>query len=113
MHEFSIAVNIIDIAVETANANDASVIKEVEIEVGELSGVIDEALDSALKSACRATIAENAVFVIRKIESEAVCTDCGKKFVPDDLVSACPNCGSVSTEIVKGKELRVKSINVE
>ena len=44
MHEFSIALNIVDIASRTAKKAKAKKINEVEIEVGIISGVIVEAL---------------------------------------------------------------------
>ena len=50
MHEFSIALNIVDIASKTATDASATKINEVEIEVGILSGVIIEALEFALES---------------------------------------------------------------
>ncbi len=41
MHEFSIAVDIVDIATSSATKEEATVVKEIEIEVGQLSGSCD------------------------------------------------------------------------
>lgn len=113
MHEFSIALNIVDIATETARANKAEKVNEVEVDVGEMSGVIYEALEFALDSAIKGTILENARFKLNRIKAGAVCHDCRHNFEPEDYLSVCENCGSSNIEIVRGKEMRVKSINVD
>ena len=51
MHELSIAMNIIDIAGEYAAKANTKTINEIEIEVGELSGVVIEALEFAMENA--------------------------------------------------------------
>jgi len=51
MHEFSIALNILEIAESTAMQHEASGISEVEVEVGDAAGVNIEALEFAWESA--------------------------------------------------------------
>lgn len=53
MHELSIAMNIIDIASEQAKINNFSVIDEIEIEIGTLSGVEIDALKFAMEIATK------------------------------------------------------------
>ena len=113
MHEFSIALNIIDIAEDTAKTNHAKRINEVEIEIGDVSGVVYEALDLALQSAVKNTMLETAHIHLKRIKAEAVCTVCGKTYTPDNLVSECPNCGALNTNVTKGKEMKVISINID
>jgi hydrogenase nickel incorporation protein HypA/HybF len=60
MHELSIAMNIIDIANEQAKINNLSAIDEIEIEVGELSGVETDALKFAMEVVTRDTILEKS-----------------------------------------------------
>ncbi len=113
MHEFSIALNIVDIATETARANKAKTVNEVEVDIGDMSGVVYEALEFALQSAVKGTILEHSRFRLNRIKATAVCLDCKHGFEPEDYLSACTKCGSYRIEIVKGKEMRVKSINVD
>ncbi len=113
MHEFSIAINIIDIASKTAENANAEKINEVEIEVGMLSGVIIEALEFALESAVKNTLLENAKIVIEKVRARAECNNCKAEFEPDNLITQCPVCDSLDFKIIRGRELRVKSINVD
>lgn len=113
MHELSIAVNIVEIAEEKAKAENAQVIKEIELEVGELSGVVFDALDFALNSAIKDSMLESVVIKIYKIPGQAQCKQCMHQYNTDDYFSTCPQCGDFQTEIIKGKELRVKSIIIE
>jgi hydrogenase nickel incorporation protein HypA/HybF len=113
MHEFSIAMNIVDIAAEYAEKEKAEVIREIEIEVGELSGVVIEALEFALESAVKDTILTHAKIVTKVIRGRARCINCHHEYPTDDLFKRCPRCKSCAPDIIKGKELRVKSMIVD
>jgi len=113
MHEFSIALNIVEIATETAKANHAEKVNEIEVDIGDMSGVIYEALEFALQSAIKGTMLENSRFKLNRIKAKAVCLDCRHDFEPEDYLSACGNCGSFNIQIVRGREMKVKSINVD
>ena len=112
MHELSIAINIIDIASEQAKKNNLSVIDEIEIEVGTLSGVEIDALKFALEIATKNTIIENSKTTITEIIGQARCMTCLKEFVIDRFFTQCPECEQFNFEIIKGQELRVKSMSV-
>ncbi len=113
MHEFSIALNIVEIATETAKASQAETVHEVEVDVGDMSGVIYEALEFALQSAVKGTMLENSRFKLNRIKARAVCLDCRHDFEPVDFLLTCMHCGSFNIQIVSGKEMKVKSINVD
>jgi hydrogenase nickel incorporation protein HypA/HybF len=113
MHEFSIALNIVDIASTTAKNASATKINEVEVEIGTLSGVVVEALELALESAAKNTLLENAKIIINKIKARAKCNKCSTEFEPENLIAQCPICNSFDFRIVHGRELQVKSINVD
>ncbi|WP_455631957.1 hydrogenase/urease maturation nickel metallochaperone HypA, partial [Parabacteroides sp.] len=44
---------------------------------------------------------------------EGQCSDCESIFPMNALFSPCPHCGSYLVKILKGKELRVKSIVIK
>jgi hydrogenase nickel incorporation protein HypA/HybF len=113
MHEMSIAINIVEIAEERARLENATEVVEIDLEVGELAGVVYDALDFALSSAVKNTLLENAKINVTKIPGLAQCQRCMHEYPTDDYFSGCPVCGDFMTEIIKGKELRVKSITVE
>lgn len=113
MHELSIAYNIIEIVTVKASENNAANVNEIEIDIGEISGVVPEALETAMEFAKKDSVAKNAKVIINQIKSEAICNNCKKVFIPFDIISSCPNCNSFDVNFVKGTEMRVKSINIE
>jgi hydrogenase nickel incorporation protein HypA/HybF len=113
MHEFSIAMSVVDIASEYAEKEKATVVREIEIEVGELSGVVLEALEFALESAVKGSILEHARIVTTTIPGKARCMECHHEYPTSDFFKRCPVCKSCAPDIIGGKELRVKSMIVD
>ncbi len=113
MHEFSIATSIVEIVNNTFQESEAKRITSVEIDVGTLSGVVIDALQFAMDAAGKETALKDAHILIHEIQARARCRDCKKEFELDDFFSPCPHCHSVNSDIIAGKELRVKSIDVE
>lgn len=113
MHELSIAMSIIEIADEYAANADAKVVNEIEIEVGELSGVVLEALEFAMEVAVKKTILENATCHYIQIPGIVRCKGCSHEFNTSNLHTSCPKCNSFEQEFVTGRELRVKSLIVD
>ncbi|MEX0680939.1 MAG: hydrogenase maturation nickel metallochaperone HypA [Balneolales bacterium] len=112
MHELSIAIRIVDIAVQEATDAGAQAVTDLDVEVGSLSGVVIEALDFAMQEAVRNTILEHARVNIIKIMARARCKQCHNEFETDDWFDLCPHCQSVDLEILQGRKLQVKSLKV-
>lgn len=112
MHELSIVMSIVDIAIQQANNANASVIEEIEIDIGTLSGVEMDALEFAWNQGVKQTILEKANKKINRIEAKAKCLDCNAQFAIENYYDACPVCGEHFLDIIQGKELRVKSLVV-
>lgn len=113
MHELSIAGNIVEIVEENARIHNFSKVDEVDIEIGVMSGVVKEVLAFSFEIVVKGTILEKSKININEIRAEAKCNACGSFFNPEDIYTQCPACGNTAYDIVKGKELRVKSIKVE
>ncbi len=113
MHELSIAVNILDIVNEEAIKAKSTSITEIEIEIGSMSGVVIEALVFALEEAVKNTKLCKAKFKFIETKAEATCSKCDNHFDVDDFFAVCPKCGSFETDIIKGKELKIKKIILE
>lgn len=112
MHELSIAQSIIEIC--DSNIPDKTVnVKIIELEIGQLSGVVIDALDTAMNQIKKGTIYENAVVKIIEIKAEAKCLNCGNIFKPEDYFSPCPECSEFGVDIIKGEEMSIKAIELE
>jgi len=113
MHELSIAANIADIAHEYAQKANAKQIKEVDIEIGSISGIVIEALRFALDSVINdSALLKDAKFNIISIPGKMKCTQCSFEFETDEPFAVCPKCHSIKNSVIQGNEMRVKSIAV-
>lgn len=112
MHELSIVMSIIDIAESNAQQASSNSIEEIELEIGELSGIDLSSFDFAWQQAVKGTMLEQAVKKIDLIKGEATCLDCDHTFAVKKYYDACPLCGGHLLNIRSGKELRVKSVVV-
>ena len=113
MHELSIAMGIVKIAeTETQKANAKSVTL-IELEIGTLSGIELSSLEFVWPMAVKDTVLENAERKIDVIPARAVCVDCDVEFDLENHYDICPDCGSYFKHILKGREMRVKALEVE
>lgn len=112
MHELSIVMSIVDIAEQQVRQANATVVEEIELDIGTLAGIEFDALEFAWKEGVRTTILENAVRKINKIEGKAECQDCQISFSIENYYDACPVCGGHLIHITKGRELKVRSLVV-
>ena len=112
MHELSIAMGIIRIAeMETKKANKKSV-ELITLEIGSLAGVELESLEYVWSTAVKDTVLENATLEIDFKQAKAKCLECEITFEMDKIFDSCPKCKSHFKDILQGKELRVKSLEV-
>lgn len=109
----SIALNVIDIAVEQARQARARQINKIVLEIGSLSGVLIDALEFCFQSVVKNTMAENATVEIIKRQATAVCSDCGSTFKTDEFIPVCPKCGQPVYDVRDGREMKIKYINVD
>jgi len=112
MHELSIAQSIVEIAEQYSEGSNNGAIKEVDIEIGELSGVVVEALEFALENIVSGTVLEKAKCNFIIIRGAAICNECLKEFEMHNLLDFCPHCGSFNRKIINGKQLNLKSIKI-
>lgn len=113
MHELSIAMNIVELAVEEAGKAGATTISRVDVEIGTMAGVEQEALLFAWESAVQDTIAAEASLVIHTVDGQAHCLECNADFPVENYFAECPHCKSFRYTITRGKELRVSSLMVD
>ena len=112
MHEVSIMQNTLDLAIAQAKQNGASQIDCLTLKIGQLSGVIPEALEFAFEVLIQGTIAENAQLEIETIPAVCHCPNCDRLFEPEAYVYQCPHCQQISSDIVRGQELDLVSVVV-
>jgi hydrogenase nickel incorporation protein HypA/HybF len=113
MHEMTIALNIIDIATKESAKANASRINNIEIEIGSMSGVDVSALKFALDIAVKNTMLENSNITMIPVNAKVECMQCKSVFHLEDFYQTCPGCDSLTFNVIQGKELKIKSINID
>ena len=113
MHEYSLAEEVVKIAGEEAAKNNARLVSEIAIEVGDLSGVDTGAFHSALEILSEGSILEKARLNIIRIKGKGFCRSCNLEFEMDHRINICPVCSSFPSEIRGGHEFRVISLTIE
>ncbi|MCL5026683.1 MAG: hydrogenase maturation nickel metallochaperone HypA [Chloroflexi bacterium] len=113
MHELSVTQSMLELALAKAREAGAERITSLSLVVGDLTGVAEECARFYFDFVARDTIAEGATIAFRGVPAQARCRDCSTTYAPDDTIWACPACGSVSAEIVAGRELLLESIEVD
>jgi hydrogenase nickel incorporation protein HypA/HybF len=109
----TIAMNIVDFVCNKAKDENAQKINSVELEIGQLSGIMIDSLKFCFEAACKNTIALGAKLNIYEIKAEAYCKSCDTNFQMKSDFSPCPKCNNFNFEIMQGKELSIKSFNID
>jgi hydrogenase nickel incorporation protein HypA/HybF len=110
MHELSLALEVIDLAANEAKKNKISTIREIRIEVGDLSGVMADAIELALELSVKNSVLENTMIHVIRTPGKGKCTVCDLEFEMKQMLSTCPQCHCCPSEIIGGREFRVLSM---
>ncbi len=113
MHELSIALSILDLAEEEGRRHGGRV-AAVHLKLGRLSGVVPEALRSAYELAREDTSLARAELVIEEVPLVVHCPACDADRTPASLLFlCCPACGTPTNEVISGRELEVRALEIE
>ena len=113
MHELSIAMGIVEAALDEAKQRNVQV-SAVHLRLGALSGVVKDALLFSYEVACQDTPLEGSRLVIEEIPVAVFCPQCNERRVLESVqLFICPECSSPTGEVLQGKELEVYALEVE
>jgi hydrogenase nickel insertion protein HypA len=123
MHEAALAHSILKTILDVASKNKAKEVLRVQMEVGEICLVNMEQLTFHIRIFARETIAKDMEFLVKKVETRIRCKECSylggieyKEVDPEwhyrVPIFGCVRCKSNMTEIVQGKDLMIRSIDV-
>lgn len=108
MHELAIGQSIVTAVTERLGEER---VRRLVLEVGQLSGVVPDALRFCFDLCTRDTPVEGAELEIREIPGRARCGDCGREVEMESPFGVC-GCGSPSLDVLCGRELRIKEVEV-
>ncbi|MCS0604868.1 hydrogenase maturation nickel metallochaperone HypA [Streptomyces sp. LP11] len=111
MHELSIATAIVEQAEEIARTDGADGVSSVTVRVGELAGVVPDALHFAFEVAREGTALSGASLVVEQVPALAWCGGCAEEFaVGMPPFFWCPACDRPSRELRSGRELEITGV---
>jgi hydrogenase nickel incorporation protein HypA/HybF len=113
MHEVGITRSIVEICEENAQRQNATRILSVTVEIGELSGVVPEAVEFCFEACSKGTLLEGASLIIERIPGRGRCGACQAECELDSYRFECPVCGSLALQRSSGDELRVKEMEID
>jgi hydrogenase nickel incorporation protein HypA/HybF len=113
MHEASIMQSVFDIAFAQLPPDSTTRIVRLGLRVGDLAGVVPEALAFAFEAMKAGTPAACAELEVLRVPARLLCRDCGREFEPDGFPAACPGCASWGVEVRLGQELDLIFVEME
>lgn len=109
MHEMSIAMSLLEMALEEANAAGCRRIISLTVNYGQIAGIMPEALDMAFGMLTSDTPHAGAKLILNKVPLRLRCLFCQCEFSSPESANAlapCPNCGEIlGHQVLQGKEL--------
>lgn len=112
MHELGLMQNIVDTVQDYARKNKVEKVLKVVLEIGKISGVVPEALEFCFEVCTKETGLEGAELEIQTVAALGKCKGCKKEFDLLENNFSCPNCEGADWEIISGRELIIKGLEV-
>jgi hydrogenase nickel incorporation protein HypA/HybF len=115
MHEIGLMQQALAIALEQAAGQGARQVHRVTFRIGAESGVVPEVIALAFDVTTRGTIARGAQLEIEHVPLTCFCAACAREFQPadGDLLHTCPHCHRSATEVRRGREFQLVSLDVD
>lgn len=100
-------------AAREAERLGASRILRIRLRIGDLSGVVPEALSTAFDVLRAGTSAAQATLECIRVPAIALCDVCSARFPVEEIVSECPACGALTATLTGGRDLELSSLEIE
>lgn len=114
MHEFSIVASLFEKIEDLAREHRATKILEIEVEIGERSGVNQELFSRAFEEFKIGSIAKEAHLKIKEIKVTLFCQDCKEELEAKEVdYTHCPKCHQERVQIIKGNEMLLTHLEME
>lgn len=112
MHELGLMTGIMDAVIAAANDAGADRVTEIDLTVGEMTEVVEEAMHFAFEVLSEGTICEGATLKMNIVQPRSRCLECDAEYDHDRFHMRCPECDSPFTELLQGREMQIESIEI-
>jgi len=101
-------------ACEEAERRGDARVQALHLKLGMLSGVVKDALLFSYEVACNGTPLEGSQLLIEDVPVVIYCSQCEAEQQLDSIQRfCCPVCGTLSSDVVKGRELEFVAMEIE
>jgi hydrogenase nickel incorporation protein HypA/HybF len=108
MHELAITQSVVDTIAERTSGARVTIVR---LDIGKLSGVVPDAVAFCFDLVANGTPLDGAKLEIFEPPGQAQCRTCSTEFELDSLILLCP-CGSADVDVLGGRELAIRSVEV-
>ncbi len=113
MHEMSIAQSLFSIIEDEMAKNNAAKLMSVRLKIGEMSGVVPEALKTCFEILTEKSDMKGAVLKMDIEPLVGYCRKCKEEFKVMEYDFSCPECDSTDIDIISGREMNIVEIEVD
>jgi hydrogenase nickel incorporation protein HypA/HybF len=110
MHELGVIIEVVKTVERFAEKNSVKQIDTLVLQIGELSSMIPQYIESCYPAAVDGTLLEKTKLKIEVLPGNGMCRECGKVFNLLKNEGTCPDCGFNDFKILSGKEFMIKEI---
>ena len=105
--------SIVEGASQEALSRGANQVHAVHLKLGALSGVVKDALLFSYSLVCEGTLLEGSELVVEEVPVTVYCSACKAERTLDSIQRfCCPTCGTLTPDIVSGKQLELVAIEI-
>ncbi len=114
MHELGIVMHVVKQIEELAKEKNVQEVKELTLEIGEVSGVVKDYFVDAFNWAIKRTEhMQHCKLNYVTIQAITYCEDCKQTYPTVQFGKECPHCHSNKTYLVTGRDVFIKDVKVE
>lgn len=113
MHELPVINTIHSVILKHAVTHQVKKVTAIHLQVGALSDLEDEWMQTYFDYVSRGGIAEGAKLMIQRVPAKMQCGDCSTTYEMDlkgGGKPSCPECNSASCSLVSGREYHIKNM---
>jgi hydrogenase nickel incorporation protein HypA/HybF len=113
VHELSVALSLVDAVCEKAGALGNVRVDAVFVRLGELSGVLKDALSFCFEVAAKGTAVEGARLEVEDVPVTVLCPRCSaERRLASVQHLRCPVCDEPTPDVIDGRELELAALEV-
>lgn len=109
VHELGITQSVVETVLESV---EAPRITGLQLEIGRISGLVPDSVRFCFDLVVEGTALEGARLEIVEPPGRVRCRACDAEFDVVEMVALC-ECGSVDLDVLSGRQLRIRSVEVQ